>query len=75
MAWRWTSHDVIVACTMLHNVCLGNDDVLPVDEEDLDEPAGGDRILETARGSALCDYIADVLSVLQERIPDNDYCI
>ena len=24
--------DVIVCCTMLHNVCLGNDDVLPVDD-------------------------------------------
>ena len=34
--------DVIVCCTMLHNVCLGNDDVLPVDEEDPEEPVEGE---------------------------------
>ncbi|XP_046905803.1 putative nuclease HARBI1 isoform X3 [Hypomesus transpacificus] len=57
--------DVIVCCTMLHNVCLGNDDVLPVDEEDPEEPVGGEDHGKTSSGGALRDSIADQLSALQ----------
>ncbi|KAG5283852.1 hypothetical protein AALO_G00046850 [Alosa alosa] len=42
--------DVIVACTVLHNICLRNDDVLPLDDLDPDEPGCE---AETASGMAL----------------------
>ena len=66
--------DVIVCCTMLHNVCLGNDDVLPVDEEDPEEPVGGEDHGETSSGGALRDSIADQLSALQCLPSGHDYC-
>ncbi|XP_062407478.1 putative nuclease HARBI1 [Sardina pilchardus] len=53
--------DVIVACTVLHNICLGNDDVLAVDDMDPDEPACGEA--ETASGMALRDRITDELTL------------
>lgn len=56
--------DVIVACTVLHNVCLSNDDVLAVDDMGPGEHGVGGFAAETASGSAWRDNLAEEFAVL-----------
>lgn len=50
--------DVILACTILHNICIANGDILPVDEEIQDDVEREEGEGEAANGNALRDAIA-----------------
>uniref|UniRef100_A0A8C2GCG2 DDE Tnp4 domain-containing protein n=1 Tax=Cyprinus carpio TaxID=7962 RepID=A0A8C2GCG2_CYPCA len=64
--------DVVMACTILHNICTGNDDIMAVEEEQ-PEQEEEDVAGETTNGSALRERIAAQLSALQDHVIDHDY--
>ena len=68
--------DVIVACTILHNICVGVGDILAVEGEEPEEDGGDETASgneETASGNALRQRIAAQLSTLQNPVGDHDY--
>lgn len=62
---------VITACAVLHNICLGVGDIMPPEDElqDAMEEDEGENGLEAVSGALWRDQ----LSALEEVIPDHDY--
>ncbi|CAL8255632.1 unnamed protein product [Boreogadus saida] len=70
-------HKVITACAILHNICLGADDIMAPEEEDepeddVEEDEGGDG-LEAASGAPWRDQLSAEVSALEEPPPDHQY--
>ncbi|CAL8237564.1 unnamed protein product, partial [Boreogadus saida] len=68
---------VITACAILHNICLGADDIMAPEEEDepeddVEEDEGGDG-LEAASGAPWRDQLSAEVSALEEAPPDHQY--
>ena len=68
---------VITACAILHNICLGADDIMAPEEEDepeddVEEDEGGDG-LEAVSGAPWRDQLSAEVSALEEAPPDHQY--
>ncbi|CAL8249570.1 unnamed protein product [Boreogadus saida] len=68
---------VITACAILHNICLGADDIMAPEEEDepeddVEEDEGGDG-LEAASGAPWREQLSAEVSALEEPPPDHQY--
>ncbi|CAL8382658.1 unnamed protein product [Gadus morhua 'NCC'] len=68
---------VITACAILHNICLGADDIMAPEEEDepeddVEEDEGGDG-LEASSGAPWRDQLSAEVSALEEAPPDHQY--
>ncbi|XP_038139538.1 protein ALP1-like [Cyprinodon tularosa] len=67
---------VITACAVLHNICLGAGDIMaPEDEEqdDMPEDEEGENVLEAVSGAPCRDQLSAEVSALGEGLPDHDY--
>ncbi|XP_038153380.1 protein ALP1-like [Cyprinodon tularosa] len=67
---------VITACAVLHNICLGAGDIMaPEDEEqdDMPEDEEGENVLEAGSGAHWRDQLSAEVSALEEGLPDHHY--
>ncbi|XP_034551967.1 putative nuclease HARBI1 [Notolabrus celidotus] len=65
---------VITACTVLHNICLGAGDIMaPEDELQDDMPEDEGEELEAVSGAPWRDLLSAEVSALEEVNPDHDY--
>ncbi|KAM4561961.1 uncharacterized protein V3H82_015823 [Fundulus diaphanus] len=67
---------VITACAVLHNICLGAGDIMaPEDEvqDDMPEDEEGENVLEAVSGAPWRDQLSAEVSALEEVLPDHDY--
>ncbi len=67
---------VITACAILHNICLGVGDIMaPEDEheEDVAEEDEGEHALEAVSGAPWRDQLSAEVSALEEVPADHDY--
>ncbi|XP_036002871.1 protein ALP1-like [Fundulus heteroclitus] len=67
---------VITACAVLHNICLGAGDIMaPEDEvqDDMPEDEEGENVLEAASGAPWRDQLSPEVPALEEVLPDHDY--
>ncbi|XP_059914034.1 putative nuclease HARBI1 [Gadus macrocephalus] len=67
---------VITACAILHNICLGADDIMAPEEEDepeddVEEDEGGDGL--EVSGAPWRDQLSAEVSALEEAPPDHQY--
>ena len=69
------SFQVITACAVLHNICLGADDIVPPEDEvqDIMPEDEGEEGLEAVSGAPWRDRLSAEVSALEEGIPDHDY--
>ncbi|XP_053180445.1 putative nuclease HARBI1 [Scomber japonicus] len=67
--------EVITACAVLHNICLGVGDIMPPEDElqDAMEEDEGENGLEAASGALWREQLSAEVSALEEVIPDHDY--
>ncbi|XP_045889960.1 putative nuclease HARBI1 [Micropterus dolomieu] len=67
--------EVITACAILHNICLGAGDIVaPEDEPEEDEAEDeGENGLETVSGAPWRDQLSAEVSALEEVPPDHQY--
>ncbi|XP_035986064.1 protein ALP1-like [Fundulus heteroclitus] len=71
---------VITACAVLHNICLGAGDIMaPEDEvqddmqDNMPEDEEGENVLETVSGAPWRDQLSPEVPALEEVLPDHDY--
>ena len=69
------SFQVITACAILHNICLGVGDIMaPEDEHEEDDAEDeGEQVLETVSGAPWRDQLSAEVSALEEVPIDHDY--
>ena len=69
------SFQVITACAVLHNVCLGAGDIMPPEDEvqDAIPEDEGENGLEAVTGAPWRDRLSAEVSALEEGNPDHDY--
>ncbi|KAK0152126.1 Protein ALP1-like [Merluccius polli] len=66
---------VITACAVLHNICLGVGDIMPPEDklQDAMPEDEGENGLEAVSGAPWRDRLSVEVSALEEVIPDHDY--
>ncbi|KAK5610507.1 hypothetical protein CRENBAI_003836 [Crenichthys baileyi] len=66
---------LITACTILHNICLGAGDVM-APEDDPEEAVEEDEVgTEAVSGALWQDQLSAEVSALEEVPPEHDYCV
>uniref|UniRef100_I3IZF3 DDE Tnp4 domain-containing protein n=1 Tax=Oreochromis niloticus TaxID=8128 RepID=I3IZF3_ORENI len=66
---------VITACAVLHNICIGAGDIVAPDEEPEDDAQDeGETGVEAVSGAHWRDQLSAEVSALEEVPPDHDYC-
>jgi len=63
---------VITACAVLHNICLGAGDIT-APEDDMPEDEEGDNVLEAVSAAPWRDQLSAEVSALEEGLPDHCY--
>lgn len=66
---------VITACAILHNICLGAGDIMAPEDEVLDDMSEdeGENGLEAVSGAPWRDQLSAEVSALEEGLVDHEY--
>ncbi|KAF3860042.1 hypothetical protein F7725_000297 [Dissostichus mawsoni] len=68
-------HQIITACAVLHNICIGAGDIMAPEEDIVEDVAEdeGENVLEAVSGAPWRDQLSAEVSALEEVPGDHDY--
>ncbi|XP_033935689.1 uncharacterized protein [Pseudochaenichthys georgianus] len=69
------SPQIITACAVLHNICIGAGDIMAPEEDTVEDAAEdeGENVLEAVSGAPWRDQLSAEVSALEEVPGDHDY--